>query len=84
MVLGRIAYAASRIQGLIEDLINLPEYENRRKTSSVDLNYCIEEAIEQLHDLKAKSVVINIDPLPIIDGLEISYNCYLQTLLIML
>ncbi len=70
LVLGRIAYAASRMQGLIEDLVNFTKIlKTEERLHPVDLNYCIEEAIEQLHDIiKAKSAVINIDPLPIIDG----------------
>ncbi|MGI8583616.1 MAG: sensor histidine kinase [Chitinophagaceae bacterium] len=80
LVLGRIAYAASRMQGLIEDLVNFTKISKTEEgLRPVDLNYCLEEAIEQLHEItKVKSAVINIDPLPVIYG----YGKQLQLLFV--
>lgn len=80
LVLGRIAYAASRMQGLIEDLVN---FTNISKTEEglhpVRLKYCIEEAIKQLYELKkAKAAVINFNQLPVIEG----YSKQLQLLFV--
>jgi len=80
LILGRIAYAASRMQGLIEDLVNYTKLSKKEEElQSVDLNNCVEAAVEQLYELKeAKKAVINIDPLPTIEG----YSKQLQLLFV--
>ncbi len=80
VILGRIAYAALRMQGLIEGLVNFTKLSKTEEgLQPVDLNNCIEDAIEQLHELKEeKDAVINIDPLPTIEG----YGKQLQILFV--
>ncbi len=80
LILGRIAFAASRMQGLIEDLVNFTNLSKKEEIlKPVDLNSCFEEATEQLDEIiKAKSAVITFDPLPTIEG----YSKQLQILFV--
>lgn len=80
VILGRIAYAALRMQGLIEGLVNFTQLSKTEEgLQPVDLNNCVEDAIKQLRELKEeKDAVINFDPLPTIEG----YGKQLQILFV--
>ncbi|HEX8331433.1 MAG TPA: ATP-binding protein [Segetibacter sp.] len=70
MMLSRIDFAARRMQGLIEDLVDYTHLINsNEEKQKVDLNTCIEEVRNSLENLiQNRKVEFSISELPVIDG----------------
>jgi signal transduction histidine kinase/type II secretory pathway pseudopilin PulG len=70
MMLSRIDFAARRMQGLIEDLVDYTHLINsNEEKQKVDLNSCIEEVQNSLANvIQNKSVEFSISELPVIEG----------------
>ena len=70
MMLSRIDFAARRMQGLIEDLVDYTHLINsNEEKQKVDLNTCIEEVQNSLANIiQNRKVEFSISELPVIDG----------------
>jgi signal transduction histidine kinase len=70
MMLSRIDFAARRMQGLIEDLVDYTHLINsNEEKQKVDLQTCIEEVQNSLANIiENRSVQFSISELPVIDG----------------